>query len=154
MSTANYFAPPEKDSGFTKNTEIMKKDLFKSTIERSVTLDGLMTFGRLENGLRTADFSCCEHAVMEPFVGHFKVQGMRDGDLHLVELKKRVRNKAIFRDDNATLSKGQDGRFYFFFSLPAERLGELPEQLIRQAHAIAQKVLARLMKGKGLVGKE
>ena len=123
------------------------------SIERELTLDGLMTLGKLDNGLRTADFLCCEDVRMEPFVSQFKVQGMRDGDLHLVELKKRIRNKAIFRDDNATLSKGQDGKFYFYFSLREERLGELPEQLVRQANAIAQKVLMKLMKGKGLVEK-
>ena len=125
--------------------------IIESNIESEVTLDGMMTLGKLENGLRTADFMCCEDVEMEPFVSHFKVQGMRDGNLYMQELKKRIRNKAIFRDDNATLSKGQDGKYYFYFSLPGERLGELPEQLVRQANAIAQKVLMKLMKGKGLV---
>ena len=127
----------------------MKKIVISS--ERQVTLDGLMTLGKLENGLRTADFICCEDVEMKPFVSHFKVQGMRDGNLYMQELKKRIRNKAIFRDDNATLSKGQDGKYYFYFSLPGERLGELPELLVRQSNAIAQKVLMKLMKGKGLV---
>ena len=127
----------------------MKKIIIN--IEREVTLDGLMTLGKLENGLRTADFICCEDVEMKPFVSHFKVQGMRDGNLYMQELKKRIRNKAIFRDDNATLSKGQDGKYYFYFSLPGERLGELPELLVRQSNAIAQKVLMKLMKGKGLV---
>ena len=126
--------------------------IIESNIEREVTLDGMMTFGRLENGLRTADFVCCEDVEMEPFVSHFKVQRMRDGNLYMQEKKKRVRNKAIFRDDNATLSKGQNGKYYFYFSLPGERLGELPELLVRQSNAIAQKVLMKLMKGKGLVG--
>ena len=123
----------------------MKKDLFKSTIERSVTLDGLMTFGRLENGLRTADFSCCEHAVMEPFVGHFKVQGMRDGNVYMTEQPKRVRNKALFRDDNASLSHGRDGKYYFCFILDDDQLEQLPEKLVKQASAIAQKVLRELI---------
>ena len=124
----------------------MKKIIIN--IESEVTLDGMMTFGKLENGLRTADFICCEDVEMKPFVSHFKVQGMRDGNLYMQEQKKRIRNKAIFRDDNATLSKGQDDKYYFYFSLPGERLGELPELLVRQSNAIAQKVL---MKGKGLV---
>ena len=76
---------------------------------------------------------------MEPFVSQFKVQGMRDGDLHLVELKKRIRNKAIFRDDNCSLSKGQNGRFYFVFSLDEEMVEQLPDRLVRQANAIAEK---------------
>ena len=104
-----------------------------------------MTFGMLENGLRTADFNCCEDVVMEAFVANFKVQGMRDGNVYLTELPKRIRNKPIFRDDNSSLSLGRDGRYYFYFSLPKEMIEQLPEQLVRQAGAIAQKVLKQLI---------
>ena len=150
----NELVPNYSDTAsLAKQLKTMTKIIIESNIERELTLDGLMTLGKLENGLRTADFLYCEDVRMEPFVSQFRVQGMRDGDLHLVELPKRIRNKAIFRDDNATLSKGQDGKYYFYFSLPGERLGELPEQLVRQANAIAQKVLMKLMKGKGLVEK-
>ena len=100
----------------------------------------MMTFGKLETGLRTLDFMCCEDAEMEAFTGDFHVQVMRDGNVYLTEKKKRVRNKPIFREDNSTLSLGQDGRYYFYFSLPEERVGELAEELIRQAMAIALKV--------------
>ena len=108
-------------------------------------LDGLMTLGMLENGLRTADFMCCEDVEMEAFSGTFKVQGMHNGDMYLTELPKRIRNKAIFRDDNATLSQGQDRRWYFYFSLDEDQLEQLPEKLVRQASAIAQKVLRELI---------
>ena len=108
-------------------------------------LDGLMTIGLLENGLHTADFMCCEDVELEAFSGTFKVQGMRDGNIYLTEQPKRVRNKALFRDDNATLSHGQDGRWYFCFSLDEHRIGELPEQLVRQASAIARKVLREIV---------
>ena len=121
----------------------MKKIIFNS-IQREVTLDGLMTIGKSENGLRRADFECCEDVEMEAFVAHFKVQGMRDGNIYMTELPKRIRNKAIFRDDNATLSHGQDGKYYFYFSIDEERVDELPQQLVRQAGAIAQKVLREL----------
>ena len=124
----------------------MKKIII--TTERQVTLDGLMTIGMLETGLRTLQFECCEDVEEEPFKGDFHVQGMRDGNVYMQQRPKRVRNKAIFRDDNASLSHGQDGRWYFCFSMDEDRIGELPEQLVRQASAIAQKVL------KGLLRKE
>ena len=110
-----------------------------------VTLDGLLAVGRLENGLHAADFMCCEDIQAKPFQGTFKVQMMRDGNLYMSELKHRVRNKAIFRDDNATLSQGQDKRWYFYFSLDEDQLELLPQKLVRQASAIAQKVLRKLI---------
>ena len=85
-------------------------------------------------------FECCEDVEMEPIRGDFRVQGMRDGNVYMEQKPKRLRNKALFRDDNASLSLGRDERWHFCFSLPRERIGELPEQLGRQAGAIAQKV--------------
>ena len=112
-------------------------------------LDGLMTLGILENGLRTADFMCCEDVELDAFSGTFKVEGMRDGNVYMTEKPKRVRNKAIFRDDNASLSQGQDKRWYFYFSLDENQLEQLPEKLVCQASAIAQKVIRELIKGRG-----
>ena len=104
-----------------------------------------MTLGMLETGLRTLDFECCEDVEAEPFKGNFHVQGMRDGNLYMEEKPKRVRNKPLFRDDNCSLSKGRNGRYYFYCSLPEEQIGELPQQLIRQAGSIARKVLKQLI---------
>ena len=126
------------------NSEKMAQFIRIST-QRQVTLDGLMTIGMLENGLRTADFMCCEDVEMEAFSGTFKVQGMRDGNVYMTQQPKRVRNKAIFRDDNASLSQGQDKRWYFCFSLDEDQLEQLPEKLVRQASGIAQKVLRELI---------
>lgn len=108
-----------------------------------------MTISMLENGLMTADFMCSEDVIMESFSGTFKVQGMRDGNLYLTQKPKRVRNKAIFRDDNSSLSQGQDKRWYFYFSLDENQLEQLPEKLVHQASAIAQKVIRELIKGRG-----
>ena len=55
-----------------------------------VMVEGLMTFGMLENGLRRADFACCEDVEMYAFSGTFKVQGMRDGNVYMTEQPKRV----------------------------------------------------------------
>lgn len=108
-----------------------------------------MTIGMLENGLRTADFMCCEDVEIGVFSGTFKVEGKRDGNVYMTEKPKRTRNKAIFRDDNASLSQGQDKRWYFYFSLDEDQLEQLPEKLVHQASAIAQKVIRELIKGRG-----
>jgi hypothetical protein len=120
-------------------------NIIRISSERQVTLDGLMTIGMLENGLKTADFTCCEDVEMEAFSGDFKVQGMRDGNVYMTEKPKRVKNKPIFREDNSSLSQGRDKRWYFYFSLDEEELEQLPEKLERQAIAIAQKVLWNLI---------
>ena len=109
-----------------------------------MTLNGMMTFGECENGLRFADFECCEDVEMEPFVGNCKVQIMRDGNVYISERPKRARNQALFRDDNCSLSLGHNGKFYFVFSMPSEQQDELPKQLVRQASVIASKVLRQL----------
>ena len=109
----------------------------------------MMTIGMLENGLKTADFMCCEDVEMEAFSGDFKVEGKRDGNVYMTEKPKRIRNKALFRDDNASLSQGQDKRWYFYFSLDEDQLEQLPEKLVSQASAIAQKVIRELIKGRG-----
>jgi len=112
--------------------------------EKEVTLDGLMTIGRVEN-LIHAEFMCCEDVRMDAAVTNCKVQLMRDGNVYITELPKRVRNKPMFRDDNCSLSLGRDGRYYFVFSLPEQLVDELPKQLVRQASAIAQKVVKNLI---------
>ena len=111
-------------------------------------VDGMMAFGKLENGLRILDFECCEDVVMKPFSGTFKVQSMRDGNIYLTEQPRRPRNKALFREDNSSLTLGHDGRYYFVFSLPAEQVEELPDRLVHQALAIAQKVESVTLGGK------
>ena len=112
-------------------------------------LDGLLTLGLLENGLRIADFQCCEDVLLDAFSGTFKVQVMHDGNIYMQQKPQRVRNKAIFRDDNATLSQGQDRRWYFYFSLDEDQLPLLPEKLVSQASTIAQKVIRELINGRG-----
>lgn len=116
----------------------------KISFQRQVTVDGLMVFGQTEEGLRTADFECCDDVEIQAFVAKCKVQVMRDGNVYMTELPKRVRNQAIFREDNSSLSKGKDGRYYFYFSLPEELINELPKELVRQASVIAEKVIKRL----------
>ena len=72
--------------------------------KREVTLDGMVTVSKLENGLKTADFMCCENVELKPFSGVFKVQGTHDGNIYMTERPKRKRNHPIHRVDNASLS--------------------------------------------------
>ena len=120
----------------------MKKDI---VFKNQVMVEGMMTFDMLETGLHTLDFECCEDVETKPFRGVFSVQCMRDGNVYMTEQKKRQRNKPIFRDDNSSLSLGQNGRYYFVFTLDKEQLDKLPQQLVRQASAIAQKVLREMV---------
>lgn len=118
----------------------------KKNQESNVTVDGMMTFGKLENGLHTADFQNFQDGKgIEPFSGKCKVQAMRDGNVYMEELpkpKKRDKNADLYRhrQDNSTLSLGVNGMYYFEFWLPEERVAELPELLVRQANEAAAKM--------------
>ena len=118
----------------------MKKISQKNKIEKTTTLDGMMTFGKLDDGLNALDFSSFEAVEMEPFTATCKVQAMRDGNVYVTEKPKRVRNKPLFREDNSSLTLGRDGNYYFVFKLPEELVKELPDALVQQSLAIAQKV--------------
>ena len=120
----------------TKNNQ--KKEL------KPIEAEGVMTYGELMNGLKTLDFQCLEAVETEEYCAHFKVRRMRDGNVYMTEVPKRERKKPLFRDDNSSLSLGKDGRFYFCFSLPQDLIDELPAELVRQASAIAQKVIRGL----------
>ncbi|WP_155949553.1 hypothetical protein [Prevotella sp. MA2016] len=112
---------------------------------KQVMVEGLMTFGKLETGERTLDFECCEEVVAEPFRGNFYVQGMRDGNVYLTENLKRKRNKPLYRDDNCSLSHGNNGKYYFVFTMDDNEIDRLPQQLVQQAGNIARKVLKEII---------
>ena len=112
----------------------------KKTEEKTIMVDGMMTFGKLEDGRHTADFQTYEEAGMEPFQGACKVQAMRGGNVYITEYPKRIKNKPLFRQDNSSLSLGRNGLYYFVFTLPKEQLKDLPGKLVRQANEAAAKV--------------
>lgn len=103
-------------------------------------VDGMMTFGETDNGLRILDFMCTECTEVEPFLSDCKVQAMRDGNVYITEKTKRIRNKPLFREDNSTLSLGHDNKYYFVFTIEKRQVKELPDRLVHQALSIAQKV--------------
>lgn len=126
----------------------MSKKIKKDIAKRITTLDGMMTFGKMSDGLNALDFASFEAAELEPFIALCRVQAMRDGNVYVTELPKRVRNKPLFREDNSSLTMGKDGRYYYVFSLPGKQVGELSERLVQQALAIGQKVDRMLAEGK------
>ena len=119
--------------------------IIKKVTERVLTVGGCMTFIKWANGQHTADFESDDKVDMEDFTAICKVQAMRDGNVYITQLPKRIRNKALFRDDNCTFTLGRDGRYYFVFTMPKHMVNKLPVQLIRQAAAIAQKVIRELI---------
>ena len=123
-----------------------------SILGEQVMVEGLMTFGKLESGQRTLDFECCEDVAAEAFNGRFKVQGMRDGNVYMSELPKRPKNKPLFREDNCSLSHGRNGRYYFVFSLDDDEVGQLPQKLMDQASAIANKMIKKILMEGGELG--
>ena len=121
----------------------------KTGVENTTTLDGMMTFGKMDNGLNALDFSSFEAVELEPFTATCKVQAMRDGNVYITEKPKRVRNKPLFREDNSSLTLGRDGKYYFVFTMPKTQLELLPDRLVHQALAIAQKVERMMASRKG-----
>ena len=97
----------------------------KTGVENTTTLDGMMTFGKMDNGLNALDFSSFEAVELEPFTATCKVQAMRDGNVYITEKPKRLRNKPLFREDNCSLTLG-----------------------MQQSLAIAQKVQRGIIGGK------
>ena len=122
----------------TKNSKTMKTN--KTNSKMTTMVDGMMTFGVTDNGLRILDFMCTEYVEMEPFAANCKVQAMRDGNVYITERPKQKHNTPLFREDNSSLTLGRDGKYYFCFILPEELVKQLPDRLVHQALAIAQKV--------------
>lgn len=117
----------------------MKKTFTKKT-HKNVDYEAVVSLEELKNGLRLADIVSCDDVYVEAFLGKCKVQILRDGHIIIHELPKRVKNKAIFRDDNSSFTLGRDGKYYFVFTMPEQLVNEIPYQLQRQAAVIAEKV--------------
>ncbi len=120
---------------------------FKTTDLREISLEGMMVFGKFDNGQLWLDFDCLQDAELEPLTAQCKVQIMRDGNVYVTQLPQRKRNRAIFRDDNCSLSLGQNGKYYFVFTMPEEEVREMPQKLVQQAGNIAQKLLRKILYG-------
>ena len=126
---------PKNPTFFSQHSKTMNKKENKQ-----VTLNGMMTFGKTDDGERLLDFTATEYAEMTPFVANCKVQAMRDGNVYITERPRRKKGTPLFREDNCTFSLGHDGRYYFVFTMEKREVKRLPKALVHQALAIAQKV--------------
>lgn len=123
-----------------------KKNLKKDS--REVNVDGIMTYGKLDNNLNQASFAPCEHVEVPPFIGRFKVQRMNNGYLYLVELAKRIRNSPLFRLAHSSFSFGRNAVYYYNFYAPDSELERIPELLEQEAHEAAERVRAMIKTNK------
>jgi hypothetical protein len=120
----------------------MSKGIKLST-GRTVTLDGMMTYGKTDEGLLMGDFKNFDPEVkVEPVVGRFKGQLMRDGDFYMEQLPKRIRNKPKFRQDHSSVSIGRNGKGYFVMVVDEAELEAFDEILVREAIEAAAKLNA------------
>ena len=129
----------------------MKCNNKKIQVQRTTTLNGMMTFGTINDNQHILDFTSTEFAEMDPFIADCKVQAMRDGNVYITEKPRRKKGTPLFREDNSTLTLGRDNRYYFVFTMPKDQLDILSDRLVHQALAIAQKVDAMVA---GRVGKK
>lgn len=123
-----------------------KKNLKKDS--REVNVDGIMTYGKLDNNLNQASFAPCEHVEVPPYIGRFKVQRMNNGYLYLVELAKRIRNSPLFRLAHSSFSFGRNAVYYYNFYAPDSALERIPELLEQEAHEAAERVRAMIKTNK------
>jgi hypothetical protein len=124
-----------------------KKKILKKN-SREVNVDGIMTYGKLDNNLNQASFAPCEHVEVPPYIGRFKVQRLNNGYLYLVELAKRIRNSPLFRLAHSSFSFGRNAVYYYNFYAPDSELERIPELLEQEAHEAAERVRAMIKTNK------
>ena len=124
----------------------MKKKIILKKDSREVTLDGMMTIGKLDNNLNQASFVPCEHVEINPFIGRFKVQLLRNGYLYLEQLAKRIRNHPLFKLPHSSLSFGRDANYYFVLKAPESEAERLPDIMEQEAHDAAERLRDMLKK--------
>jgi len=124
----------------------MEKNNKKQTELKPVSVDGSLSYVKDEKDLHLLEFEGYEEFDAREISGLYKVKGTFYGNILMEEKPKRNRgNKPLFKDDNSSLSLGKDGIYYFRFQLPEHMIDELPARLVRQASAIAQKVIREVL---------
>ena len=80
--------------------------------ERTINVDGMMTFGRTDNGRNVLDFKATEHVEVPAFKAPCFVQGMRNGDVYITETTASThgkRNPHVFIGKYITVTRRDDG---------------------------------------------
>ena len=109
--------------------------------KRMVTLDGMVTYSKLLDGLIVVDFKNYDPEVeVEPVAGRFKGRLMHDGNLYLEQLPRRIHNKPKYRQDHSSVSIGRNGKGYFVMVVDEAELDAFPQILVREANEAAAKM--------------
>ena len=110
-------------------------------------LSGVMTYGYDDKGRETGGFQNCAPGVLvKPFVGQCKVQRVRDGNLYVTRLPKRIRNKPMFRQDHSSVSRSRNRKYYFVMIMDEADVQEMPDTLVSEAREAAEKLRTYLSK--------
>lgn len=117
----------------------------QQVVLKPVTVDGMLTIANEETGLIRLDFDTWDEFDARMIKGKFFLRGYHDGKIYMIEIPKRERNTPIFRDDNCSFSLGKDGKYYFYFTMKQEDIKKLPAKLVKQASAIAQKIIKGIL---------
>lgn len=120
----------------------MDKKTIDFTQQKPLTIEGFVTIQKKDDGLHTGDFQCCEDVQMEPFKGDFRVQGMRDGNIYMDQIPKRIRNKPKFREDHSSLSITSHRQIYVVFCESVDEINEAPKNMVREVQRLAKKLEA------------
>ena len=123
----------------------------KFSEEKSLTLDGFVTIQKKDDGLHTVDFQCCEDVQIEPVKGDFRVQMMRDGNIYMDQIPKRIRNKPKFREDHSSLSLTSHRKVYVVFCESVDDIDEIPKNMVKEVRKLAKKLEALIPKLKAKV---
>ena len=113
---------------------------------KPISVDGMLTIVKDEQGLNLMDFDGYDDFDAREINGLYKVKGSFNSKIIMEEKPKRERRDPLFKDDNCSFSLGKDDVYYFSFRMPKDQLDNLPGELVRQASAIAQKVIRKYLK--------
>ena len=108
--------------------------------KQQMTVDGMMTFDRLQNGLHTADFVSTEYLEMEPFAGDFRVQVMSNGSVTMVQKPRRIRRGPLRRGNRWSISVTRDGLLLIGWRLPVTDIRHASKIFKKDAREIAEEI--------------
>lgn len=105
VKMANLFAPSSQNSFFMEiNIQINE--------ERVANVNGMMTFGKTDNGQHVLDFKATEYVEVPAFIANCLVQGMTDGNVYITETAAFTagkRNPRVFDGKYITITRRDDG---------------------------------------------
>ena len=119
--------------------------------ERTINFDGMMTFGRTDNGRNVLDFKATEHVEVPAFKAPCFVQGMHNGDVYITETTASThgkRNPHVFIGKYITVTRRDDGSLRLNFR--PVTMGD-NFNIYRYATGVFSELIRALI---GLVGKE